>query len=381
MKKIFIPLMLLILLIPSPVFSRQQDTVGDILDSIGADELYGYMQDEDFSGLYGYSDPESFVADVLSGRSDDDPGTDLFHKLFDMLTYELKYALKAAAGIFVMGTMGIFVKNLSVEYLSKDVSSAVSVLITLSVSVYLSDIFFSSAEESAGLVNTVSAVLGTVFPGLLILIALSGSAATANIISPVLSLALGYAQLFINGIIIPCCIVIFILTIADCVTEGVNLKSLISTIKKAVVTTLGIAFTVVGAVLSVEGMTFSGADKLAFRAARYAAGSLIPVVGSFLSGSAETFFSLVGAVKGIFGMIGVMVIISVLASPAVRMFAVYASLKVTSSLLAVFSDDKISDVTERAASCLGFLLSINVAVSMMSIMMILIIVNTTSMVI
>ncbi len=374
MKKITIVLFLLILLLPSSVVAEEK-IIDDILADIPLDELYGYMQEESFYEIYGYSDPFSFLKDVITGNVHD---INFFDAVMKMLTYEFSSTIKLASVIFLMGITGIFVKNLSMEYLSKDISSAVSLVITLFISLNISSMFFSFAGEVTEVTGNIATLLNIICPCLLILTAMTGTAATANIISPALMLSLGYGELFITGIIIPLSILMFILSIADCATEGINLKNLISVMKKGATISLGTAFTALSATISAAGFTFAGSDKIVFKTAKYAAGSLIPVVGSFLSSSAETVFSLVGVVKGGVGILGMMIILSVILSPMVKMFLVYASLKIISALLSIVTDDKITDVIERSASCMGFLLSVNLAVGVMSVMIILILVNISS---
>ena len=373
MKKAVLFILIFLLILPYHVFGGEEDMLSDILSQLRTDELETYTNDEKFHELFGYTDPVSFISDIIKGESPAD--MNLWEAFRGYITHNLRTSLKPVLGIFILGILSIFVKNLSVEYLSKDISSAVGVLITMFVAGSVSGMFFESVSEVTEVTKSLSTLLGTVCPALLILISMAGGTATAGFVSPALMLALGYGEMFITSIIIPLSAVMFILSVADSVTDGINLKKLTDLIKKSATVSLGVAFTVISAIISTAGLTFSGADNLIFKAAKYAAGNLIPVVGSFLSSSAETVFSLLYAVKGGFGLLGILIVISLISGPVIKLFSVYAALKVSSALISVFSDDRVSDIIDKCASCMGFLLSLNVAVGVMSVMIISILIN------
>ncbi len=378
MKKVILILIIFLLLPGRCVFAEEYPGITeDILSKLDMYDLEGYMNKSEFYELYGYSDPKSFILDLISGNSEKLKDISLWDAVVDGVMYEFRQSLSAVTAVMILGIMSVFVKNIAAEYLSKDISKAVDLIMCLNVAYIVSGVYFTSMKDlTSATTNTVS-ILGIICPAMLILISMTGAVSTANILSPTLMLALGYGELFINSVIVPLCVVMFILNIADCVTDSVNLKDIVSTIKKTSTLLLGTAFTILSGVISIEGIAFSGADKIGFKAIKYAAGNLIPVVGGFLSGTADTALSLITTIKGGIGLLGIMILLSVLLGPVVKMFCVYAAMKVSSLVVGMFSDDKTTDLISRCASGMGFLLSVNVAVGMMSFVMILMLMNIT----
>ncbi len=377
MKKRIITILLVLLLICPLVHAAEEtdEITYGIMEKIDILSLQRYMQESDFYELYGYTDPVTFIYDVITDGSDAVKDISLKDAIWGIVAGGLGSAVEMIADIFFIGVMGVFVKNLSVSFLSKDVENAVNMLISLTIALSSGSLFFIASKEAVNITADVAGLLGVVCPAMLILLGMTGSVSTASLISPTLTLALGYGELIINNMIIPLSVIMFVLNIADCVTEGVNLKSLVSVIRKGSTVFLGTAFTVISGIISIEGITFSGADSIGLKAVKYAAGSLIPVVGSFLSGSMDTVLSLISVIKGGVGMLGVMIIVAILSGPVIRLFAVYGMMKITSAIISIFSSDTSADIIDRTASSLGFLLSVNVAVGVMSVMIICILMN------
>ncbi|MBE6038962.1 MAG: hypothetical protein E7218_07185 [Anaerofustis stercorihominis] len=375
MKRKVMFILIIILLLPGLVYADTSDTLTEeLLEKIELSELEYIMQNSSFYELYGYTDPVTFIYDVISSNDNIDEMS-LKDAVINMLIWETKNNLALVIKIFAVGVISVFIGSVTDGYLSKEISFSVNLICVLSIASLVSGVFFSSVKECSDVVSSLSNLLGVCVPAMLMLIAAGGAVSTAGIISPTLTLFCSYSQMIVNNILLPISVIIFVLGITDSISDAVNLKSLCSALKKGATVMLGLSFTVIAGIVSVEGVTFAHADSVGLKAVKYAAGSLIPVVGSFLSGSFDTVLGLVTVIKSAVGLLGMLIIIAIIISPMVKLAIVYLALKITSALVSIFADGTVSGCIERASSALGFVLTLNGAMALMSVMLISMLMN------
>ena len=117
---------------------------------------------------------------------------------------------------------------------------------------------------------------------------------------------------------------------------------------------LGICVSVFGLFLTLQGITASVYDGVVRRAAKYAIGTGIPIVGGFLSGGFDLAVAGSILIKNSLGSMGVFLLISVLFKPLVMLIAVNVLLRLTAAVTQPFADNKISDFLGETADNLQY---------------------------
>lgn len=171
--------------------------------------------------------------------------------------------------------------------------------------------------------------------------------------------------------IVPLLCIYLAFTIVGGVTPSLKLDGLSGGIKTVATTVLSFIVTVLVAMLTIQSLVGNAADSVGVRAAKFAIGSFIPVVGGPL---ADVFSSVQGCVrllKTTVGTFGIVVagftFLPVLVETLIWMLAA----KIAGAVADLLSLDKISGILKACGTVLGLLLAIVLC------FMLLIIVSTT----
>ncbi|MGN1234536.1 MAG: hypothetical protein ACI4U2_00965, partial [Christensenellaceae bacterium] len=96
--------------------------------------------------------------------------------------------------------------------------------------------------------------------------------------------------------------------------------------------TIGLSLTCFSLFLTVQGITSASFDGISFKAAKYAIGNSVPIVGGFLSGGFDLAVAGSVLLKNSLGSLSVLLIVAVLFEPVVTLFALDLLLKGLSAL-------------------------------------------------
>ncbi len=111
-----------------------------------------------------------------------------------------------------------------------------------------------------------------------------------------------FLETFCATVLLPLLRVLFGLSAVGALGGELPSASLVRTVRTLYMTLLGFLSTLVGAVLSLKSTLAVSADSLAFRTARYALGSFLPLVGGMVSGSLQTVAASLSLLKNTVGV-------------------------------------------------------------------------------
>jgi stage III sporulation protein AE len=103
-----------------------------------------------------------------------------------------------------------------------------------------------------------------------------------------------------------------------------------------------------------QGITSATYDGIVRRAAKYAIGNGIPIVGGFLSGGFDLAVAAGILIKNSLGSMGIFLMISALFKPLVLLISVNLLLRLVSAIAQPFGASKISDFLSQIADDLNY---------------------------
>jgi hypothetical protein len=121
---------------------------------------------------------------------------------------------------------------------------------------------------------------------------------------------------------------------------------------------LGIVTTVLLASLSLQSILSSASDSAMLRAAKYAAGNSIPIVGSTVSAALGTLFASASYAGASVGVGSVAVIVSLTLSPLILLLLYRFALSLFSSVLAMLGADSGAGLFSSFRSSLDALIAV-----------------------
>ena len=117
---------------------------------------------------------------------------------------------------------------------------------------------------------------------------------------------------------------------------------------------MGISFSVFGLFLTLQGITATTYDGIIRRAAKYAIGTGIPIVGGFLSGGFDLAVAGSVLIKNSLGNFSLFLLSVALFEPLMILLSTITLLRLTSAITQPFGESKISGFMEETADSLGY---------------------------
>ncbi len=250
----------------------------------------------------------------------------LFGLIFDGLSGE---------GGEVLSFFFLLLASIAFCALASSISDKYSDTAGVALGILISAIVFSRVaplfSEVLLSLSRINGFFASLSPLMVSLTLAGGAKSTAAVQSVGAGVIISFVQLFTGKIFTSVVAIALAMSALSAIGDG-GISSIVGGIKSLFVFILGIATTVLSASLGLQTMIAGSADSASMRAAKYAASSMIPMVGSSISGALSTLASGLSYVKGIVGGVSVFVIVGYFLSPLIMLLLYRLALSVGVSL-------------------------------------------------
>ena len=152
------------------------------------------------------------------------------------------------------------------------------------------------------------ALINALLPLTVSLYAAGGNVAAASVSGGAFGIFLNICENVLAKSVMPFAGICLSLSLAGCISSHINLKDITGVIKKTYTTFLGLVMSIFTFVLAAQNAIAAGADSISMRAAKFVAGTLIPILGGSVGESFRTFASGVGVLRRSVGVSGIVLI-------------------------------------------------------------------------
>lgn len=231
------------------------------------------------------------------------------------------------------------------------------------------------AEEVTDSMGDFITKLSPVLTGLLIT---SGKAASASAFHPVLYGGVYVVTVIVKKCIIPLAVYSSVLSIASNISEQVQISGfckLIGSISKWI---LAASFTLFTGICGIYGFSAPALDVLGARTAKFAVGSLVPVVGGFLADTLETVISGSRLMKNAVGTAGLVTLCGICIIPVIKIGVMVFSLKIAGAIAEPITDSRISRLLYDMADAASIIMGMTITITVLFIICISIILAATN---
>ncbi len=328
---------------------KLNDSILDMLDELDLAALQKYVNSlDDFSKdsvaerLLAYIEGEAFDYSKF--------GSDILRILFDKVRQILP-AFTCIAAITLLsglistlrsGTLG----NSSAEMIFF-ISYAASLIPLIGV---LSECF----QGAIGCVSSMQTQMQIVFPLMLTLMAASGGAVSASVCRPAVAFFSTTIVSVLSKIVLPITITIIAFSMAGNLTKELKINKFSGFFKSINKWIIGVCVSVFGLFFTLQGITAATYDGVVRRAAKYAIGNGVPIVGGFLSGGFDLAVAGSILIKNSLGSMSIFLMVSILFEPLILLIAVNLLLRLTAAITQPFGDSRISDFLGETAENLHY---------------------------
>ena len=230
---------------------------------------------------------------------------------FFMLAFGLAVLIGAARFVFLSGE----------DKISRAVEIGVCTVASVSLFSPLYAICLTVKDTLVTIVDFVSSIL----PIMTLVSASEGAGESASTQAVGLNFTLLLLEKLAVELLLPVSFALFTLSFVSSFASG-GIASVIKGIKNAYMWGVGVISAVLAAVVTMQGVVASARDTALLRAARYAAGSMIPVVGNTVASALSTLGGGLALIKSSVGVSSVVVILVISISPFLYMICYRAAL-------------------------------------------------------
>lgn len=214
----------------------------------------------------------------------------------------------------------------------------------------LTDVFKLSQES----VTSMQKQMQLVFPIMLTLMAASGGTVSAAVCRPAVAFFSTAIVSVIDVVVFPITVTIIVFSMVSKLTKELKISKFTAFFKSINKWIIGVCVSVFGIFFTLQGITSVAYDGIVRRAAKYAIGNGVPIVGGFLSGGFDLAVAGGILIKNSLGSMSIFLMLSVLFEPLIMLIAINLLLRLVSAITQPFGEGRISDFLGETAENLHY---------------------------
>jgi stage III sporulation protein AE len=270
----------------------------------------------------------------------------LFSKVLELLpAFACIMAITLLSGLISMlGTASNGVTTTNVISMITYVSSLIPLMVVL----------IECFSQTLGAIREMKTQMDIIYPIMLTLMTASGGTLSATICKPAVAFFSTGIVSIITSAVLPITILIVVFSVAGNFTKDLKIGRFGEFFKSINKWLLGLSVSVFGLFFTLQGLTASTYDGVVKRAAKYAIGNGIPIVGGFLSSGFDLAIAGSVLIKNSLGSMGIFLMLWVILQPIVLLLSVTLLLRLSCAVTQLIGDGRISDFLGETANNLRF---------------------------
>ncbi len=276
----------------------------------------------------------------------------------------LKY-LPILSVIVAIGVIGNMLNGFKSKFGEKSSSNLIQLVCFMAVSLLVITMIKNLVSTTTNAVTSMTGQMNAIFPILLTLMIGLGATSTASVYQPVVAIISTYVADFFTYFIVPLFMVSFVFAIISNISDSVKLDKFSSFISSFFKWSVGLVFTIFFAVFTLQGITASKFDSLSIRTTKYTIKSYVPIMGGYLADGMDLILASTVLIKNAVGFIGILLCLTTIISPLIRIALFSLMLKFVSAILQAMGEAKTSNFLSEVSKSITMLSTTLIAVGFM----------------
>jgi len=383
-KYILILLVAVMLTMTSEVYcatdeKELNDNVDDQLDYLDTSELEDYLNglSDSEKELFGEGSFKEKVQAIISG--DFKIGySGFFDAIFGLFFKNILTYIPIFSSIGAICIICGLITQLKPSFLSEGTTNIIFFVTYSSILLLVLSSLFSLFQSVYESINSIKTQMDISFPILLTLMAASGGNVSVSVYQPAVAfLSSGIVQLFFT-VVLPITALIIIFCVVGNMSDNIKLNKFIDLFKSINKWVIGLSLTVFTVFLSVQGITSASYDGISFRAAKYAIGNSVPIIGGFLKDGFDLILASSVLIKNAVGSGCIILLAGAVIVPLVEIAAYNLFLKLTAAVIEPVNDSKIATFLSSLSSGINYLTASLLAIAFMYFITIMLLVCSSN---
>lgn len=267
----------------------------------------------------------------------------IINSLANKLTREIKTSAKYIIAILIIAAISGVVHVLS-DSLGQGASEAANFVCFVMMSTAALSCFTLALSYATDVASSVCDFVTKLTPVLVMTLFACGSVVTAAAFEPVLSATVYVITIIIEKCLVPMICFSAVLSIAGNINDKVQISNFCRVLKSVSKWIMVAIITVFTSVSAAYGLSAPSMDAVSAKTVKFAVGSLVPVVGNFLSDTLDTVLSGTRLMKNAVGVAGMVSICVMCLIPVIKIFVIQLLLKAGAALAEPMTNKRISSM-------------------------------------
>jgi len=387
MKKIIYILILLIIIslsITTEVYAKNDeekldDNITDQLDVLDTEKLDDYLDSltDTEKSMFGEGTFKDKIKAILSG--DFKIGYDsFFDAIFSLFFKNILTYIPIFSSIGAICILCGLISQIKPSFLSEGTTGLIFFVTYCSVLLLILSSLFSLFQSVYDSIDSIKTQMDISFPILLTLMAASGGNVSVSVYQPAAAfLSSGIVQLFF-AVVLPITALIIIFCVVGNMSDNIKLTKFIDLFKSINKWVIGLSLTIFTVFLSVQGITSASYDGISFRAAKYAIGNSVPIIGGFLKDGFDLILASSVIIKNAVGSGCIILLVSSILVPLVEIASYSLFLKLTAAVIEPVNDSKIANFLSSLSTGINYLTASLLAIAFMYFITIMLLVSSSN---
>lgn len=306
--------------------------------------------------IEGYDLFESTASDIMTGKFSLNP-VDILNNLSDGVMREIRAFSSNAAAILVMAMLSSTVCTLNSALGDNEGGKASFFVFFTVISGLALNCFSTALSYGTEVIGHMTSFMDKLTPVLMLTLFACCKSVSAAAFEPVLSASVYVVSIIIEHCLVPLMTFSAVLAVAGNIGDKTKISGFIKIIKSVTKWLMAFVITLFTGINAVYGFTSSALDEVGAKTIKFAVGSLVPVVGGFLSDTLDTVVSSARLLKNAVGISGIIIIAGICVVPVIKIGVMQLLLKLCAAVTEPVTDPRISgviwEVSEAVTSVFG----------------------------
>ena len=335
--------------------------------------VYAY----DIPTIDGYDIFSNRAVEMATGEFSLNP-VDVFNNIIASLSEELKSFSVTASSILVMTLLSSTVNTMN-SALGTGMSANASFFTFFTVISGLAlTCFFKTLTYATEVMGYMTDFMSKLSPVLIVTLFACCKPASAAAFEPVLSAAVVIVSEVITRCLVPLITFSAVLSVAGNVGDRNGISGFVKIVKSATKWIMALVITVFTGINAIYGFATPALDAVGTRTLKFAVGSLVPIVGGFLSDTLDTVTASGAVVKNAVGASGIVMLCIICLPPIIKLGIMQMMFKLISAITEPIADRRISGMLWEIGEAFVALFGVVVLTAVMFIINICIILRFTT---
>lgn len=313
------------------------------LNSMDISSLENIMSEASKAGgIFDDITVDRIISNLINGEAIFDSDK-IIDNLINMFLLEVKSSVFLGCEILAICIIVGLLTNFSNTFGNKTVSSLGTMICSIVIIALCIGNFYQTYEYCQDTMNAMTTSMEILLPIMIPLLISMGGISSGSILNPIMIGAVTGFNFIMQHIVLPLVFLSAIFILINSITEKDYVKKLSAFLRKGSVFMTGLLITIFTGITAIQGIVTKSADGILINTARFSIDNFIPIVGGFAADSLDMVISCIGLIKNSIGLIGIIIILSLLIVPVVKILSIAVIYKVIAIASEPIATKNISD--------------------------------------